>query len=77
MIESPFYEMIKQEGREEGEIRNQRLSLLDVIAALMGEVPPALQARIQAEQNPARLRTWFHSALKCRSIAEFEKQMEP
>lgn len=78
MIESPFYEVIKTEGREEGRAEGLaaglRTSLLDALEAVCGGATPALTEEILKTTDETTLRAWFRIALRCHSLPEFEQR---
>ena len=83
MIESPFYQVIKDEGIAIGKASGQasglalgrRLSLLEVLAAMTPEVPARILQRIDAENDSAQLSRWLQLAWRSRSLEAFEQQM--
>ena len=74
-----FEEMLreeKQEGRLEGKLEAKKESVLELLEEL-GEIPQALQDRIESLEDLEKLRTLFKMAAKADSIPAFMEQAEP
>lgn len=69
---------VRDQGRAEGLVEGIAQGKAEAILQLLedlGEIPTALQKRIQAETNLQVLHKWLKAAAKAESIAEFERQV--
>ena len=64
----------RMEGREEGRIEGQKLCIFDLLEEL-GPVPKMLKDRIEDEQNPETLKSYFKKAISAASIEQFQKEI--
>ena len=64
----------RAEGLAEGIAQGKAEAILQLLEDL-GEIPTALQKRIQAETDLQVLHRWLKAAAKAESIAEFERQV--
>ena len=68
MRESSTYQAILEEGREEGLAKGQVVVRQDDLLALLeerfGAVPPAVEARVRAATDPARLQAALRQVLR-------------
>ena len=78
-----FEEMLREEkqegrleGRIEGKLEAKQESILELLEEL-GEIPQALQDRIESLEDLEKLRTLFKMAAKADSIPVFMEQAEP
>ena len=78
-----FEEMLREEkqegrleGRLEGKLEAKKESVLELLEEL-GEIPQALQDRIESLEDLEKLRTLFKMAAKADSIPVFMEQAEP
>ena len=63
MRESTTYQAILREGRDEGLLLARREDVLDVLRDRFTTIPPAVEARIRAAADPARLKAALLQAL--------------
>ncbi|HKI38107.1 MAG TPA: Rpn family recombination-promoting nuclease/putative transposase [Gemmataceae bacterium] len=55
-------DMLKAEGRKEGELRTRREVLLRLLRNRFGELPAPAERRVKAARDVAQLREWFDRA---------------
>ena len=65
-----------QEGIQEGKLEANKELILELLEEL-GEIPQALQDRIESLEDLEKLRTLFKMAAKADSIPAFMEQAEP
>jgi hypothetical protein len=70
MRESSTYQLILEEGREEGAVRNGQANLLALIEERFGAVPPEVEARVRAVTDPARLQAALRQVLRVAAPAD-------
>lgn len=75
MIESPFYEVIKAEGRVEGQIEARIGSLLEILDERFSPLPNALKLRIQSIHDSDKLAGLLRTALRSRTLEEFQSAL--
>lgn len=68
-------EYIRDLGREEGKAEGKAEDVLELLDEL-GEIPNAIQKRIQNETDLQVLSKWLKSAARAKSISEFENHMD-
>jgi len=75
MIESPAYEIIKEEGIREGLQQGIRQMLLETLEVKFETVPLRLMRQINEIQDTEALKMLHRQALKSSSIEEFQEKM--
>jgi len=75
MIESPAYEIIKEEGIREGLQQGMRQMLLETLEVKFETVPLRLMRQINEIQDTEALKMLHRQALKSSSIEEFQEKM--
>ena len=75
MIESPAYEIIKEEGIREGLQQGIRQMLLETLEVKFETVPLRLMRQINEIQDTEALKMLHRQALKSSSIEEFREKM--
>lgn len=68
MIESAAYDIIKQDGIEQGMILNAREMLIVAIEARFGEAPGDVSSIIEGIDNQRFLRLLHKTAITCENI---------
>jgi hypothetical protein len=68
MIESAAYDIIKQDGIEEGRILTAREMLIEAIEARFGKVPNDIFERVEKMSNQKRLKFFLKTAVTCEDI---------
>ena len=92
MIESPAYELIKLEGIREGikegfqkgveeglragKVEEAKALILEALRLRFGEVPVRVIEALEEIDNEAKLRFLHQRAILCKSIEEFERELE-
>jgi hypothetical protein len=72
MIESAAYDIIKQEGRIEGEIRQAQEGILDILEARFDVVPEPIAGLVREIQELGSLKTLRKSSIKVGTLQEFK-----
>ena len=67
---------LKRDAREEGEIIQCRLCIIDLLEDI-AEIPEELLLRINTEENLEALRKWHKFAAKVSDIESFKQKIEP
>ena len=77
MIESFAYEIIKQEGREEGLLKGMlekaKESVLEVLSVRFHDVPARLSETVRKIEEQERLSFLLRQAILCESLSKFEE----
>ena len=81
MIESFAYEIIKQEGIEEGLLRGLKRgmlekakeSVLDALSIRFHNVPARLKETVNKIEEPDKLNFLHRQAILCESLSQFEE----
>ena len=68
MIESAAYDIIKQDGIEEGRILTAREMLIEAIEARFGKVPNDIFERVEKMSNQKSLKFFLKTAVTCEDI---------
>jgi hypothetical protein len=63
-------EYLKEQGRQEQEVRSSRKLLLRLLRNRLGKMPAALVKRIEATERPDLLQTWFDEASSADKLAD-------
>ncbi|HGE71486.1 TPA: hypothetical protein ENX78_11655 [Candidatus Poribacteria bacterium] len=84
MIQSPIYEMIKEEGLREGQMigikegskETAKKLLFDTLELRFGKIPQRVEKSINKVTDIEKLTRLHHSAVKSETIKEFENEMK-
>jgi hypothetical protein len=61
---------IRDEGRVQGEVVASRRFLLRQLRQRFGDLPPALESRIEATENSEQLLAWFDRVMPAKTLAD-------
>ena len=77
MIESPVYDLIRNEGRDEGYLKGLREQLEEMLTTFFDQsLSLALKEKLNSLSTAAELKAAQRKAVKCASLAEFEQVLE-
>jgi hypothetical protein len=76
MIQSAAYDLIKQEGILEGEVRNKRQAVCDVLEERFNFVPPNILKMLNQIEEIRALETLLRKAVKVEDLAAFHELMQ-
>ena len=76
MLESPVYEQIRAEGRDEGQQARLCEDVLAVLEVRFGLVPPALAERVRQLKDPEALEGFLRGAAVAESLEAFAGELD-
>jgi len=65
----------RQEGRQEGVLKGRQEDVLEALVIRFSRVPEGLREAIMAEEDDAKLRRLFRTALECSSLEDFAQTL--
>ncbi|MCD6507556.1 hypothetical protein J7M22_13150 [Candidatus Poribacteria bacterium] len=76
MIESPAYEIIKEEGLQQGMLEDAREMVLEALSVKFGVLPLDLIQRIKSIQVREILKQLHRTAVIARDLDQFRRELE-